>query len=233
MITIYTDGSYMEKERIGGWAAIIVDGNEEEIITGGTFHSKNNTENITAQRMEVQALLEGLFALSSPSEVLIVTDSSYVCDTISKKWLDKWMEEADYDKKHFELWRMIYNLTKIHDIKIERVKAHNGHYYNERCNSLAKQSAKEQLLKPEYKKANQDLFSLLNTVNKNTKSKSKKSTKSNSTKEGFYAVAKGRKVGIFNTWAECQKQVNKFKGAKFKKFYTKAEAENFIRLNKG
>ena len=32
----------------------------------------------------------------------------------------------------------------------------------------------------------------------------------------FYAVKNGRKVGIFSTWEECQKQVVGFKGAIYK-----------------
>ena len=34
----------------------------------------------------------------------------------------------------------------------------------------------------------------------------------------FYAVAKGKTIGIFNTWKECQNSINGFSGAKFKKF---------------
>lgn len=44
----------------------------------------------------------------------------------------------------------------------------------------------------------------------------------------YYAVAKGRKTGIFSTWNECKKNVHGFPGAKFKSFTTKKEAENFI-----
>lgn len=222
MITIYTDGSYVGNKRIGGWAAIIVDGDKENVISGGTFHSKENGENITAQRMEVQAVLEGLFTLSKPSDVLIVTDSSYVCDTINKQWLNKWIAEADFTKKHFDLWRMIYNLLNIHNVKIERVKAHAGHHYNERCDTLAKEAAKRQLSKSTYKNANQDILN----PTKKAKRPSKKS------KNGFYAVAKGRKVGIFKTWNECKSQVDKYKGAKFKKFDTKEDAESFIEIYK-
>uniref|UniRef100_A0A4Y0BGU0 Ribonuclease H1 n=1 Tax=Anopheles funestus TaxID=62324 RepID=A0A4Y0BGU0_ANOFN len=47
----------------------------------------------------------------------------------------------------------------------------------------------------------------------------------------FYAVAKGRQVGIFSTWPECQAQVNGFTGARFKKFPTQAEAQQFITTN--
>ncbi len=47
-------------------------------------------------------------------------------------------------------------------------------------------------------------------------------------KKKFYAVRKGFKTGIFNTWTECSKQISGFKGAEFKSFPTKEEAENFI-----
>ena len=44
----------------------------------------------------------------------------------------------------------------------------------------------------------------------------------------FYAVARGRQVGIFNTWDECKMNTQGYKGAAFKKFSSKEEAENFI-----
>ena len=46
----------------------------------------------------------------------------------------------------------------------------------------------------------------------------------------YYAVTNGYKTGIFNTWNECNKQVKGYKNAKFKKFKTKQEAEEFINL---
>ena len=41
----------------------------------------------------------------------------------------------------------------------------------------------------------------------------------------FYVVWKGRRAGIFTTWAEASAQVNGFAGAQFKSFNTRAEAE--------
>ena len=41
----------------------------------------------------------------------------------------------------------------------------------------------------------------------------------------YYAVAKGRKVGLFTTWAACKVQVDGFKGAKYKGFNSKEDAE--------
>ena len=44
----------------------------------------------------------------------------------------------------------------------------------------------------------------------------------------FYAVGKGRKTGVFNTWAECEAQVKNFSGAKFKKFTDEGDALAFV-----
>jgi ribonuclease HI len=45
----------------------------------------------------------------------------------------------------------------------------------------------------------------------------------------FYAVANGRTKGIFLTWTECEKSVKDFPGAKFKKFTSEQEANNFCK----
>jgi ribonuclease HI len=41
----------------------------------------------------------------------------------------------------------------------------------------------------------------------------------------YYVVWKGRKTGIFTTWAECESQVKGFVGAQFKAFDSEVEAE--------
>lgn len=46
-----------------------------------------------------------------------------------------------------------------------------------------------------------------------------------SKKQKYYVVWKGRKRGIYSTWEECKNQVDKFTGARYKSFPTKAEAE--------
>jgi ribonuclease HI len=46
----------------------------------------------------------------------------------------------------------------------------------------------------------------------------------NMAKPKFYVVWKGRKPGIYNTWAECLKQVHTFPEAWYKSFNTQTEA---------
>lgn len=43
-----------------------------------------------------------------------------------------------------------------------------------------------------------------------------------------YAVRKGRKTGLFDTWAECQKQISGYSGAEFKGFSSAEEAKRFL-----
>ncbi|XP_069707703.1 ribonuclease H1 [Phaenicophaeus curvirostris] len=45
----------------------------------------------------------------------------------------------------------------------------------------------------------------------------------------FYAVRKGRRSGVYRTWAECREQVNRFPAASFKKFNTEEDAWAFVR----
>ncbi|MDD6428778.1 MAG: ribonuclease H family protein [Lachnospiraceae bacterium] len=47
-------------------------------------------------------------------------------------------------------------------------------------------------------------------------------------KKHFYAVKKGRKTGIFLSWDDCRKSVSGFKGAVYKGFVTRQEAEEYL-----
>lgn len=44
-------------------------------------------------------------------------------------------------------------------------------------------------------------------------------------KQKFYAVLRGRQTGIFNSWTECDAQIEGFSGAVYKSFKTRGEAE--------
>ena len=48
----------------------------------------------------------------------------------------------------------------------------------------------------------------------------------------FYAVARGRRPGIYRTWKECEKQVHGFPKACHKGFQTEREAEDVVRSTK-
>jgi len=48
-------------------------------------------------------------------------------------------------------------------------------------------------------------------------------------KQKFYVVWKGRKTGIFTSWAECEKQVKGFVASEYKAFGSLKEAESAFR----
>ena len=47
----------------------------------------------------------------------------------------------------------------------------------------------------------------------------------------YYAVANGRNIGIFSNWNDCKNSVNGYKNALYKKFDTKTEADDYIKIN--
>lgn len=44
----------------------------------------------------------------------------------------------------------------------------------------------------------------------------------------YYAVRRGRKIGIYNTWEECKEKVYKYSGAVYKSFFNLEDAREFI-----
>jgi ribonuclease HI len=66
----------------------------------------------------------------------------------------------------------------------------------------------------------------------NTKKRSTMSTASKKRKLGedvikYYAVRAGKTPGVYLTWKECQEQITGFKGASFKSFFSRRDAEYF------
>ncbi len=47
-------------------------------------------------------------------------------------------------------------------------------------------------------------------------------------KKKYYAVKVGRQTGVFDTWAECKKQIDGFSGAIYKSFLTRVDAETYL-----
>lgn len=47
-----------------------------------------------------------------------------------------------------------------------------------------------------------------------------------------YAVARGRKIGIYSDWQSCEQQVKGYPNSCYKKLSSKSEALHFIESNK-
>ena len=85
-VNIYTDGACKGNPGRGGWGTILVYGVHEKEMSGGEVMTTNN-------RMELMAVISGLEALREPCEVTLTSDSTYVINSITKKWLDGWAKK--------------------------------------------------------------------------------------------------------------------------------------------
>lgn len=134
-IEIYTDGACSGNPGPGGWGAVLVYNGKEKELSGS---EKNTTNN----RMELTAVIMALNALNQPCEVKLTTDSKYVCDAINKGWVYSWRKNGwkKSDKKpalNVDLWKELLSLLEKHEVQFIWVKGHNGHKYNEICDTLA------------------------------------------------------------------------------------------------
>ncbi len=134
-IEIYTDGACSGNPGPGGWGALLRYKGTEKELSGGAVETTNN-------RMELQAVIEGLKALKQSCHVTVYSDSKYVLDGITK-WMDGWKAKnwktaAKKPVKNVDLWQELDEEIARHTITWEWVKGHSGHPENERADELAR-----------------------------------------------------------------------------------------------
>lgn len=134
-VTIHTDGGCKGNPGPGGFGAVMVYGSHRIEISGGFRLTTNN-------RMELRAAIAALEALNEPCEVELHSDSKYLIDAISKKWIDGWQKRhwqtaGKQPVKNQDLWRLLLAAIGSHRIDWRWVKGHAGQAENERCDELA------------------------------------------------------------------------------------------------
>jgi ribonuclease HI len=134
-VELWTDGACSGNPGPGGWAALLRVGENERELSG---HDPATTNN----RMELQAVVEGLRALTRPCRVLIHTDSAYVRNAVSKRWIDGWQRngwktKAKTPVANQDLWEQLLAAMEQHDVEWVPVKGHSGVELNERMDRLA------------------------------------------------------------------------------------------------
>ncbi len=134
-VTIYTDGACSGNPGPGGWAAIILRGDDAETLTGGEPHTTNN-------RMELTAALEALRALDAPTRVRLHTDSAYLARAFNDRWIRNWQKNgwrtsSKKPVKNKALWQELVALNKKHQVEWIWVKGHADNDYNNLADELA------------------------------------------------------------------------------------------------
>ncbi len=141
IVHLFTDGGCSGNPGPGGWAFILrhpASGKEKE-QSGAEPETTNN-------RMELLAVIRGLEALKTRSQVELYTDSEYVRQGLMQ-WMPKWKangwmrKTSQYSNggavKNLELWQQLDVLIAGHDLNFHRVAGHSGHPENDRCDELA------------------------------------------------------------------------------------------------
>jgi ribonuclease HI len=133
-VEIFTDGACRGNPGPGGWAALLVCGNERKEVSGSEAATTNN-------RMELAAAIGGLGALKRRCSVKLYTDSRYVLQGVTE-WLPNWKARgwrtaARQPVKNQDLWQLLDAAVANQDIEWIWVRGHSGHDGNEYVDRLA------------------------------------------------------------------------------------------------
>lgn len=140
-VFLYTDGACSGNPGPGGWGAVLVCGDHRRELSGGEASTTNN-------RMELTAVIQGLSALKYGCEVTLTSDSKYVLDAITQRWVYKWKQNGWMRNKtdkalNPDLWELLLEQIERHKMTYHWVKGHAGHPENERCDQLAVMESKK------------------------------------------------------------------------------------------
>lgn len=132
-VHIYTDGAAKGNPGPGGYGVVM------ELV--GSPYKKEFYEGFrltTNNRMELLAVIVGLEKLkTAQTSVLVISDSKYVVDSVSKGWVFGWEKKGYKDKKNPDLWKRFLIIYRKHKVDFKWIKGHNNHPQNERCDQLA------------------------------------------------------------------------------------------------
>ena len=139
-VTLYTDGACSGNPGIGGYGAVLMFNGHEKRISGAEPETTNN-------RMELNAVIEGLKCLNQPCEVDIYSDSAYIVNAFTLGWVYGW-KRAGWRKAdgkpvlNSDLWQELMVLAGVHNVHFNKVKGHADDVYNNICDKLATDAVK-------------------------------------------------------------------------------------------
>ena len=138
-VLLFTDGACSGNPGPGGWAFIM-----KHVASGKVMEKSGAERQTTNNRMELQAVIEGLSALKRACHLELLTDSEYVRKGLME-WMAGWKRNGWQRREkgrlkpvmNVELWQELDRLVAGHRIKFTRVAGHSGHPENDRCDELA------------------------------------------------------------------------------------------------
>jgi ribonuclease HI len=132
-LEVWTDGACSGNPGPGGWGWIT---NESKPRTGS-----GGDPATTNQRMEIAAALNALRSVQE-RPIVVVSDSTYVVNCITKRWYAGWYRNGWRNSKkesvaNRDLWEELVPLATASGVTFRWVKGHAGHPLNEAADALA------------------------------------------------------------------------------------------------
>jgi ribonuclease HI len=137
-VSIYIGADYSFDDQRGGWAAVIVQGEQTRELSG---QAQNSSEN----QLLLTAAAEALESLKSPTKIAVYTHSEYIQKGMSqwiKGWIKKGWKTASGDPvKNRELWERLQQAAERHNVQwLYQGKAQSE--YTQRAALLAQQAGR-------------------------------------------------------------------------------------------
>ena len=150
LFELYVDGSCSgngEKENFGGIGVVLVKDNKViKEYSKPVFNTTNNRTEMKAVILAIQ--IAKVLNRNVPQEIIIYSDSMYVVQTVNN-WMFNWASKGwkKADKKEPENLDLVQTLCQLMQferaIKVEKIKGHNGHEFNELADDLATRGTKK------------------------------------------------------------------------------------------
>ncbi len=138
---IYTDASFFEKKKYGGFAFIIEDLKENYNLYA------EKVKDIGSSQAELEAAIKALELLKNIEKIRIITDSQYVRKGLTE-WLPIWKLNGfktinGEPPKNIAKWLSFDKACNEKYIEFQWVKGHSSHFENSLCDMYARDIGKD------------------------------------------------------------------------------------------
>lgn len=138
-VTLTTGGACSGNPGPGGYASILRFGNNFKTVCGYDPHTTNN-------RMELAAVIEAVKVLKKPCNILIRTNSQFICNGIAnakERSQNGWKTRTGARCANYDMWQVLNDLGRAghHHFRYESISRSDDD--NKECSKLAKEQIKE------------------------------------------------------------------------------------------
>ncbi|MCF6344868.1 MAG: ribonuclease HI [Thiomicrorhabdus sp.] len=150
LIHLYSDGSYFEKNKIGGWGAVLFKAtpslHEVSRISGHKLNTCSLEMELIAADNALKLLKKQLDIstdkIALGYHITLFTDSRVLLEGLNQKiqhWRQKnWIHKSGNPVKYQSLWESLDALTQQYQVTWCWVKGHNGNLGNTLADQLAR-----------------------------------------------------------------------------------------------